>query len=236
MQTVDQVLAELEKKGSEQTRKTYARHGVTGNMYGVRIGDLKTVAKKIRGNQELACALYETGNYDAMYLAGMVADGSRMPKRQLESWAKAATAPALTEYTVPGVVAESRHARDLAVKWIRSKKESIATCGWNTYAGIVATMPDDKLDLEEVQGLLDQVVAEIDKAPNKVRYTMNGFVISVGTYVKPLLKEAKAAAKKVGTVSVDMGDTACQVPFASAYIEKVEQAGRIGKKRKTMKC
>ncbi len=117
---------------------------------------------------------------------------------------------------------------------MRSKNESIATCGWNTYAGIVATNPDDELDLPEIQVLLERVVAEIDNAPNKVRYTMNGFVISVGTYVKPLLKEAKAAAGKIGAVEVDMGDTACQVPLATAYIEKVEKAGRIGKKRKSM--
>ncbi|HJN10581.1 MAG TPA: hypothetical protein QF564_17975 [Pirellulaceae bacterium] len=65
---------------------------------------------------------------------------------------------------------------------------------------------------------------------------MNGFVISVGTYVKPLLKQAKAAAKKIGMVEVDTGDTACKVPLATAYIEKVEAAGRVGKKRKTMMC
>jgi hypothetical protein len=62
------------------------------------------------------------------------------------------------------------------------------------------------------------------------------FVISVGGYVKPLLKQAKAAARQIGTVSVDMGDTACKVPLATAYIEKMEAAGRIGKKRKTMRC
>jgi hypothetical protein len=65
---------------------------------------------------------------------------------------------------------------------------------------------------------------------------MNGFVISVGTYVKPLLKHAKAVAKKIGAVEVDMGDTACRVPLATAYIAKVEKMGRVGKKRKTMKC
>ncbi|MBI3465809.1 MAG: hypothetical protein HY000_22560 [Planctomycetes bacterium] len=65
---------------------------------------------------------------------------------------------------------------------------------------------------------------------------MNSFVIAVGSYVKPLLNEAKAAAKKIGMVSVDMGDTACKVPLATEYIEKVVKAGRVGRKRKTIKC
>ena len=236
MHTAQEVLAELESLGDEQTRKTYARHGVTGPMYGVRIGDLKPIAKKIKGDHALACELYKTGNYDAMYLAGMVADGARMSKKELEAWAKAASEATLCEYTVPAVVVESPHARDLAFKWIHSKNESLATTGWNTYSGIIATRPDEELDLKEIEGLLDRIVSGIHTAPNKVRYTMNGFVISVGTYVKPLLKRAKAAAKSIGKVSVDMGNTACKVPLASSYIEKVETAGRVGKKRKTMKC
>ena len=122
------------------------------------------------------------------------------------------------------------------MKWIRSKRESIATSGWNTYAGIVATWSDKELNLAEIKELLDRVVNEIDAAPNKVRYTMNGFVIAVGAYVKPLLKQAKRVAKTIGVVSADMGDTACKVPRASAYLVKIQTAGRFGKKRKTIKC
>lgn len=236
MNTVGQVMAELKRKGNEQTRKIYARHCAPDDMYGVKIADLKVIAKKIKGKQELACDLYDTGNCDAMYLAGIVADGSRMTKKRLESWVKAANWGMMSEYTVPWVATESAHARDLAMKWIDSKKESIASSGWCTYTGIVATTLDEELDLAEIKELLNRVVGEIDAAPDRVRYTMNGFVIGVGAYVKPLLKQAKSAAKQIGAVSVDIGDTACKVPLATDYIEKIEKAGRIGKKRKTIKC
>jgi 3-methyladenine DNA glycosylase AlkD len=236
MNTVSQVMTALKQKGSAQTRKTFARHGAPEAMFGVKVADLKTIAKKIKGQQALAYALYESGNSDAMYLAGIVADGSQMTRKQLESWVKGATWYMLSEYTVPWVATESPYARDLALKWIDSKKQSIASSGWCTYAGIVAVTPDEALDLAEVKQLLERVVKQIDTAPNRVRYTMNGFVIAVGAYVKPLLKQAKAAAKKIGTVSVDMGDTACKVPRALEYIEKIEKSGRVGKKRKTIKC
>ena len=144
--------------------------------------------------------------------------------------------PMLSEYTVPWVAVENPHARDLALKWMKSKNENIASSGWCTYAGIVATTPDEDLDLAEIKDLLNVVAKEIDGAQNRVRYTMNGFVIAVGAYVKPLLRQAKQAARKMGVVSVDMGDTACKVPLASAYIEKIETAGRVGKKRKTIRC
>ena len=83
---------------------------------------------------------------------------------------------------------------------------------------------------------MDQIVIAIPTAPNRVRYTKNNFIISVGTYVRPLLEKAKKAAKKLGRLDVDMGDTACKVPVASEYIAKVESMNRVGKKRKTAKC
>src|SRR5688572_25757237 len=128
MATVKSILSDLERKGTEQTRKTFARHGITGDVYGVSIADLKAIAKGIKGQQQLAYELYETGNHDAMYLAGLVADGSQMTKKQLEDWAKAAPNATIAGYTVPGIAVESEHARELATKWIKSKNESLATC------------------------------------------------------------------------------------------------------------
>ncbi len=238
MPTVTSIMADLRKKGSEKTRKIYARHGMaTDNMFGVSVADLKVIAKSIKGQQALACELYETGNLDAMYLAGMVADGSQMTQKQLHAWAEgAANLQMIAEYTVPWVTLENPHARDLALQWIKSKKEHVASSGWCTYSGLLATRADEALDLAEIENLLSTVVKGISSAQNRVRYTMNGFVIAVGTYVKPLLKQAKASARQIGAVSVDAGDTACNVPLATAYIEKIEASGRVGQKRKTIRC
>jgi len=236
MKTVNQVMTALKKMGTAQTRKTFERHGAPANLYGVKVGDLKVIAKQIKGNHSLACELYETGNVDAMYLAGIVANGTQMTKKQLTDWAKNASWYMIAEYTVPGLAVESPFGRELALKWIKSKNESIASSGWNTYAGVVATTPDDELDMKEIQGLLKQIGSDINKVPGRVRYTMNGFVIAVGGYVKPLSKKARATATKIGKVEVDMGDTACKVPLAMEYIEKMEASGRAFKKRKTIKC
>lgn len=236
MKTVAKVMAELKKKGNPLRVQVYGPHGAPDDIYGVSVADMKTIAKTIKGEHDLACELYETGNADAMYLAGMVADGSQMTKRLLDSWAKKATWSMISEYTIPGVAAESKHARDLAVKWMDAKKESVASSGWSTYAGVVAVTPDEDLDLAEIKALLKRVETEIGSAANRVRYTMNGFVIAVGSYVAPLNKQAKATAKKLGKVEVDMNGTSCKVPLAAEYIAKVEKAGRTGKKRKTVKC
>ncbi len=141
----------------------------------------------------------------------------------------------IAEYTVPGVATEiSRPGNRVEVD---PGEEGIVApaVGVRTRA-FSRSRADDALDLKEITGLLDRVVKAIDAAPNRVRYTMNGFVIAVGSYVKPFLREAKATARKIGRVTVDMGETACKVPQASAYIAKVESMGRVGKKRKSARC
>jgi 3-methyladenine DNA glycosylase AlkD len=238
MPTVASIMADLKSKGKEQTRKIYVRHGaVADRIFGVNMVDLKPIAKSIKGQQALACELYATGNMDAMYLAGLVADGSKLTREQLNQWLEdAADLRMISEYTVPWVTMDSPHARALALQWIKSKKEHIAAAGWCTYGGLVALRRDEALDLDEIESLLNTVVNQIHTAPNRVRHTMNSFVIAVGSYVRPLLGQAKTAARQIGEVSVDMGETSCKESKATAYIEKVEAAGRVGQKRKTIRC
>ena len=95
---------------------------------------------------------------------------------------------------------------------------------------------DNELDIAQIKKLLQRIVKEIHSAPNRVRYTMNGFVIRVGGYIKELTKDAIDIAKKIGDVYVDMEGTACRVPSAIDYINKMEAKGYIGKKKKTVKC
>lgn len=233
---LNDVMTALEQLGNESTKKTLMRHGATEPLFGVKIGDMKPIVKKLKGRQDLALKLYGTGNLDAMYLAGLVANGADMSKKELESWVKQARSPMVAEYTVPWVAAEHPDARAIALKWMDAKSELIAAAGWNTYCGIVALRPDSELDFAEIEALLARIKKDINTAPNRVRYCMNSFVIAVGAAVKPLLSKAKALAKSLGQVEVDMQGTACKVPLALDAILKIEDMGRVGTKRKTMKC
>src|SRR5262249_17805936 len=172
----------------------------------------------------------------AMYLAGLIADDRKMTKKDLEHWVDQAKCPALCGFTVAWVAAESLHGWDLAREWIESKKENTAVTGWATLSSLVAIKDDADLDLAELKRLLSRVQKALLKAPNRVRHAMNNFVIALGTYVQSLSDLALQTALKIGEVSVDLGDTACKVPYAPAYIEKVQKKGAVGKKRKTAKC
>ncbi|WNS75270.1 DNA alkylation repair protein [Bacillus sp. DTU_2020_1000418_1_SI_GHA_SEK_038] len=234
--TYEEIMKRLEELGTEQTKKTLMRHGAVEPLFGVKIGDMKKLVKFVKKDQDLALALYGSGNYDAMYLAGLSVNPKLMTKEILQEWAKKASWYAPAEYTVAGVAAESEYALELAREWIKSDDEIIAVCGWNTYANHLSITPDESLDLNEIAELLKQVETTIHEERNRVRYVMNGFVISVGTYVQSLSEEAKKVASHIGKVHVDVGNTACKVPLAAEYIKKIEDKDRVGLKRKTCIC
>lgn len=234
--TAAEIVQQLKPLGAESYKRVLFNHGVVEPVFGVKIADLKPFQKRIKKDYRLSLDLYETGIYDAQYLAGLIADEHQMTREDLGRWVARANCSAISGTVVASVAAESRYGRELALEWIEAPEEDTAQAGWATLSGLVALKEDAHLDLEELSGLLEWVARTIHPAPNRVRYAMNGFVISLGSYVANLTDSAIRVGEQIGRVSVDMGNTACEVPYAPVYIEKVRQRGTIGKKRKTVRC
>lgn len=234
--TANSILEELKPLGSDSYRRVMFKHGVKEPYFGVKISDMQKIVKRIKRDYQLALDLYDTGNYDAMYLAGLIADDARMTKRDLQHWADNAYCRGLSGATVPWVAAGSAYGWELGLEWIDSDKELVACAGWGTLASLVSIKADSQLDLPALKRLMQRAQKSMAKAPDWVRYQMNGFVIAVGCYVSPLTKTALEIAEKIGPVEADLGDNSCSIPFAPDYIRKVEARGTIGKKRKTAKC
>jgi 3-methyladenine DNA glycosylase AlkD len=234
--TAKEVMQQLEAYGNEGTKKTLIKHGAKEPFFGVKVADLKKVLKKTKKNHELSLELYETGNTDAMYLAGLMADEKQITRKQLNDWVNKAYWSYLNEYAVPWVAAETDFGWDLGLEWIESDEEQIATAGWATLSSYAGVRQDEALDIAKYSELLDRVEKEIHGAKNRERYVMNGFVIAVGTYIAELTTKAQKIAANIGKVSVEMGGTACKVPLAKDYIQKVIDKDRVGKKRKSARC
>ncbi len=230
------VMEELASKGNPATKKTHLRHGAPEPIFGVKIGDLKPIQKKLKGQQDLAYELYATGNSDAMYLAGLIVDGSKMTRKLLDRWVASASWNMIAGFTVPWAAAEHPQAIAIARKWIDSKRELTATAGWATLSSVVSTRPDAELPIDELSGLLDRVLKTLNSSANLVRYVMHNYVICCGTYVAPLADKALATAGKLGVVEVDMGNTDCKVPDAASYILKCRKGAAVAPKRKTTRC
>ncbi len=234
--TVNEMMRRLESLGNDTTKKIYKNHGATEPLFGVKISDLKTLLKGNKNNHELALQLYDTGNSDAMYLAALMADKNKITKEQLRAWMTKATWYMLSEHAVGALAAETPYAVELAKEWMASENEMIEAAGWSVYAGYISHVPESALDVSEVEVLLDTAGETLQNAKNRVRYTMNSFVIAVGGYVESLSQKAVKMAEKLGKVEVYLGNTACKVPAAPEYIEKMRARGSFGKRQKAVRC
>ena len=231
-----EILDEIEPLGSDSYKRVIMKHGVKEPCFGVKISDLQKIVKRVKKDYQLALDLYDTGNYDAMYLAGLIADDAKMTKKDLQDWVSKAYCRGLCGWTVAWVTSGSIHGWELALEWIDSKVPLTAVAGWGTLGSVVSVKSNAELDLKAIQKLLQRVQKKIHKEPDMVRYQMNAFVIAVGCYVESLTDGAIEIAEAIGPVTADLGDNDCSVPFAPDYIEKVRKRGAIGKKRKTAKC
>jgi len=215
--TLAEAMAALERAGSAQTRKTYARHGAKQPMFGVSFAVLSGLVKRIRVDHELALRLWDTGNFDARNLALKIADPAAMSPGDLDRWAGADQARMCEGY-VAMLAAEGPYAHAKARQWLASSNEGQRCAGWNTLSQLAqrdASAPDSMFS-----DALARIEKTIHSAPNSERGAMNAAVIAIGCRSAAFRKAAAAAAKRIGNVEVDHGDTSCKTPDAAQYIEK----------------
>jgi 3-methyladenine DNA glycosylase AlkD len=211
------LLNELESLGSEQTRKTYGRHGVKGRMFGVSYKDFGLLKKRIKTDHALAEQLWATAIHDARILATMIADPARMDSATVDRWAEGLQDHIETD-ALARLVSQSPVGRKKGEKWRRSKQELLSSAGWSIAGHLAWNVPE--IDDAYFAELVPQIEQGLEPAPNRTRYSMNNALIAIGVRSEPLRKLAVAAARRIGPVEVDHGDTCCETPDAEAYIAK----------------
>jgi len=222
-------MAELKRLGTAQNRKVYGRHGAAGPMFGVSYANLGKLQKKIKVDHDLAVKLWATGNHDARVLAVKIADPDRLTVREAEAWVKDCRDHVITA-ALAGFVSRSPVAQKRMEKWTRSRDEWVGATGWSVLshlAGEGSVLSTDYLAL-----FIDKIEAKISAAPNRTRYSMNNALISIGALSPVLQKKAMAAARRIGKVEVDHGETGCKTPDAVDYITRTvaHRKKKAGKK------
>ena len=215
--TKTEAMKELKANGSAQTRKTYRRHGMPGEMFGVSYAVLGKIKKKIKVDQPLAEQLWATRNLDARILGTMIADPTTIGLRTLNSWAGDLDSRGLAA-ALSNVAAETPFAQRQMEKWTKARDEMLGCAGWHTLASI--SRQDNGLADAYFEKQLKTIETKIHSSKNWVKYAMNNALINIGVRNPKLEKKAIAVAKRIGTVEVDHGETGCKTPDAAAYIKK----------------
>lgn len=233
---LEMVMQELEMLGKERTKKLYKSNGAHEPLFGVATGDMKPIFKKTKINQPLAEQLYATGNYDAMYFAGIIADPKAMTEADFERWIDAAYFYMLSDFVVAVTLAEADIAQKVADKWIASGEELRMSAGWSCYCWLLGNRPDGEFFEDKIASMLDLVEHTIHHSPERTKYAMNNFIYTVGVSYLPLHDKAVETAKAVGPVEVKRGKTKSKFLLASENIQKAVEKGQLGFKRKHVRC
>ncbi|MBM3855154.1 MAG: DNA alkylation repair protein [Verrucomicrobia bacterium] len=222
--TLAAVMGLLEQLGSEQTRKTWVRHGAQGPMFGVLFGELFKLMKRIGVDHELARALWATGNVDARNLAMKIADPLAMTSDELDRWALEYEMGMCGLY-IASLAAEGPHGAAKVREWLSSPHERLRGEGW-TLLGRLSDL-DETFSEAELRRRVAEIEQTIHAAPNVTRSKMNQALIAIGGHSPALREAVLAAAKRIGPVTVDHGDTSCKTPNAVEYVAKMwERAGK----------
>ncbi|WP_409271883.1 DNA alkylation repair protein [Neobacillus sp. SCS-31] len=233
---VEIVMQELEALGNERMKKIYISNGAHEPLFGVATGAMKPLKKKIKINQPLAEELYATGNYDAMYFAGVIADPKAMTEADYDRWMDGAYFYMLSDFVVAVTLSESDIAQDVADKWISSGEDLRMSAGWSCYCWLLGNRPDVEFSENKISEMLDWVKNTIHDAPERTKISMNNFLYTVGLSYLPLHEKAVETAKELGIVEVKRDKK--KSSFLNAYerIQKDVDKGRIGFKRKYVRC
>lgn len=220
--TLEQTLTELKALGSAAVRTQNAKGGAWGagageNQFGVKRGDLRTLANKIKSNHELAQALWKTGNVDAQQLATLLVDVKRLSAAELEQMVQTVSFAWTADWLHSYVTKEHAEKETLRQKWLSSENRWTARAAWQLTAGRAAKSPEG-LDLA---ALLDRLEREMPAAEVEVQWTMNACLAEIGIHHPQLRKRALAIGEKLGLYRDYPCAKGCTSPFAPIWINEM---------------
>lgn len=215
--TVKETLARLKSLANEKMFAQNAKNGAGKNQYGVRLGDIRTVANVIKTDHALALQLWETENVEARLLATLIMKPKQLSAKELDGLVNSITFVQEAEWVNAYVVKDHPERESLREKWMTSRNPWVARSGWSLTAGRVAREPDGI----DMSNLLDRIEAEMPKAPTEVQWTMNTTLAQIGIHFPKLRKRAIDIGEKLGVYRDYPVSKGCISPFAPIWIREM---------------
>lgn len=214
---VDRALKELKSLGTDKMRAWNAKHGVGSNQFGVKMGDIRTVANRIKRNHRLALDLWKTGNIDAQFLATLLMNPQDLSSRELDRLVRSVTFTNVGDWLHSYVIKEHPHREELRREWMNDTDKRTARAGWRLTAGRVAKQPDGL----DVPALLNRIDAEMGSAAPEIQWTMNMCLAEIGIHFPKLRPRALAIGERLGIYRDYPVSKGCTSPFAPIWINEM---------------
>jgi 3-methyladenine DNA glycosylase AlkD len=227
--TVQEILAKLESLANPARRAHNAKAGAPDNQFGVKLGDIRALAKKIEIDHALALALWDTGNVEAQLLAALALQPESLSAAELDELTRSTTCAQVADWLNSYVVAQHPDKEALRQKWMKAKDRWAARAGWGLTASRVnkdkardkakAKAKDaDAGDLDLV-ALLDRIEKEMPKAAPEVQWTMNNTLGAIGIEHPAHRKRVLAIGEKIGLYRDWPVSKGCIPPYVPVWVD-----------------
>jgi 3-methyladenine DNA glycosylase AlkD len=213
--TLTEVLKQLKALGNEKMRAHNTKNGAGDNQFGVSLGDIRALAKKIRTDHPLALSLWETGNVDAQFLAALLVQPKNLSAMEMDRMVRSVTFVRVADWLNSNVVRQHPDKEFLRRDWMATDDRWAARAGWDLTAERVAKSPDG-LDLP---GLLARIESEMPDAEPEVQWTMNNTLAAIGIHFPKYRKRAIAIGETLGIYRDYPVSKGCTSPFAPIWIK-----------------
>lgn len=216
------VVAQLKAMGNEKTRALHLKNAPSANTFGVKMGDIRKVAAKIKSDHALALELWRTGIVDAQLLAILILKPKELSATELDEMVRTVGIAWVADWLASNVTKEHPDKESLRVKWMKDKNPWAARAGWSLTAGRVAREPEGL----DIPALLDRIEKEMPKADPAAQWTMNNTLAGIGINHEQYRKRALVIGEKLGVYRDYPVSKGCTSPFAPMWInEMVKRQG-----------
>lgn len=215
--TVEEILTKLEALGNEKMRQHNTKNGAGDNQFGVKMGDIRALAQKIKTDHELALALWETGNIEARFLATLIAVPKRLSTADLERMVRSERYAYVADWLYSYVIKDHADKEQLRQKWMHSDDAMCARLGWSLTSGRVARSPEGL----DIPALLDRIESEMPIAPPEVQWTMNTALAQIGINMPTYRERALDIGERLGIYRDYPVSKGCTSPFAPIWINEM---------------
>ncbi len=210
-------LAQLEALGNEKMRAQNTKHGARTAQFGVRRGEVRKLAKKIKTNHELALALWETGNIDARFLAILLIEPKSLSTDEVDRMVRSVSFVEVATWLTTYVVKHHPDKETLRQEWMLADDPMAARAGWSLTAGRVAKKPESL----DIPALLDRIEIEMGNAVSEVQWTMNCALVEIGIHIPDYRKRALTIGEELGIYRDYPCPKGCTSPFAPIWINEM---------------
>ena len=212
--TLNETLEQLEALGNAKMRAQNAKSGAGANQFGVKLGDIRTLAQKIRTNHDLALSLWKTGNVDAQFLSALLIEPKKLSTKEVDRMVRSLTFVRVADWLIAYVVRKHPDKESLRQEWMTSENRWTARAAWDLTAERVGKSPEGL----DIIGLLDRIEAEMPDADPEVQWTMNNTLAGIGIHFPKHRKRAIAIGEKLGIYRDYPVSKGCTSPFAPIWI------------------